>query len=224
MTKTMTEQNVPDRSAVALLTIDLQRDFACQGSPIQASGLGACMPRIRRIVQAFREYEKPIFHAVRLYRPDGSNVDLCRRSAVMEGLRVLMPGTKGAELLDDIKPKEDIRLDSEELLSGGFQELGANEWAYYKPRWGAFYGTELEKRLRESGIGTLVVVGCNFPTGGRATIYEGCARDFCVIAGSDAICDASRDGLDELGRLGAYQKTTDAVLEWLSGKRQNSAA
>jgi len=220
----MAEHNVPDRHAVALITVDLQRDFVCQGSPVQASGVSAALPHIEQILKAFRDLERPIFHAVRLYRPDGSNVDLCRRSAVEEGLRVLMPGTSGAELIDAVKPDKSQRLEADALLEGEFQKLRDNEFVFYKPRWSAFFKTELEERLRELQINTLVVTGLNFPTGGRATIYDAGARDFRVVVGSDALCDAREEALRELGRIGVYQMTTDALVEWLYGKRRATAA
>ena len=53
----------------------------------------------------------PIVHLVRLYRPDGSNADACRRLAIEEGLRVLMPGSCGAELVPEINPAPATRLD-----------------------------------------------------------------------------------------------------------------
>ena len=76
---------------------------------------------LHRLVNGFRWQDVPIFHSVRLYRPDGSNVDACRRQAVEEGLRVLMPGSLGAELLDELKPDPAIRLNPTPLLKGRFQ-------------------------------------------------------------------------------------------------------
>ncbi|HLS69116.1 MAG TPA: cysteine hydrolase [Kiloniellales bacterium] len=220
----MSEHNVPDRHAVALITVDLQRDFVCQGSPVQASGVSAALPHIDHILTAFRNLDKPIFHAVRLYRPDGSNVDLCRRSAVEEGLRVLMPGTSGAELIDAIKPDVTQRLEADALLEGEFQQLRANELVFYKPRWSAFFRTALEDRLQALGVNTLVITGLNFPTGGRATIYDAGSRDFRVVVGSDALCDAREEALRELGRIGVYQMTSEALVEWLHGHRRATAA
>lgn len=219
----MRELNVPQRDSVALITVDLQNDFLRSDSPIKASGAKPALPNIERLVHGFRDHRKPIFHSVRLYRPDGSNVDLVRRSAVEEGMRVLMPGTRGADLVEQVAPGN-ARLMPDALLAGEFQELARNEFAFYKPRWGAFFGTELEARLRELNVSTLLVCGINFPTGGRATVYEGAARDFRVIVATDAFGDASEDSLRELGRLGTYQKTTSACLDWLSGGQRSSAA
>ena len=220
----MAEHNIPDRHTVALITVDLQRDFVCQGSPVQASGVSGALPHIGHILSAFRALKKPIFHAVRLYRPDGSNVDLCRRSAVEEGLRVLMPGTSGAELIDAIKPDVSQRLEADALLGGEFQKLRTQEFVFYKPRWSAFFRTALEEKLKELEINTLVVCGLNFPTGGRATIYDAGARDFRVVVGSNALCDASEEALRELGRIGVYQMTAEALVEWLNGNRRATAA
>jgi len=220
----MTEHNVPQREKTALLTVDLQRDFVLSGSPVRASGAVQALPSILALIDAFRAVGAPIYHSVRLYRPDGSNVDLCRRAAVEEGLRVLMPGTFGVELLDEVKPDRAVRLEATALLAGEFQEVAKNEAVFYKPRWGAFFHTGLEDRLRAKGVTTLVVCGCNFPTGARASIYEACARDFRVVVASDAVSDASEDGLRELGRLGAYLMTTVACLEWMRGSRTHSAA
>lgn len=219
----MPEYNVLERDHTALLTVDLQRDFALPDSPVRSSGVGAHTPNIKQLIEGFRAAGKPILHGVRLYRPDGSNVDLCRRGAVEEGLRVLMPGTRGAELWDCIKPSDTVRLDAEALLAGETQEIAPYERVFYKPRWGAFYGTRLQEELGRLGISTLVVCGCNFPTGTRATVYEASARDFRVVVASDAVCDASDEALKELGRLGVYQMSTEACLAWLKGARAAAA-
>lgn len=184
----------------------------------------AVRAQVQHLVKGFRDFELPIVHCVRLYRPDGSNVDICRRQMVEEGLRVLMPGTKGAELAADIAPKDAPRLAHEALLAGEFQELGPKEWAMYRPRWGAFHGTGLEAHLRNLGVNTLVICGFNFTTSGRATIYEGGARDFRVVLISDAISNASEESLMELGRIGVYQMDVSHCLSWLHGAGEQQAA
>jgi hypothetical protein len=50
--------------------------------------------------------------------------------------------------MDELKPSPAIRLNSSLLLSGHhLQQIGTMEWIMYKPRWGAFYNTLLEKHL-----------------------------------------------------------------------------
>jgi hypothetical protein len=50
---------------------------------------------------------------------------------------VVIPGSDGAELIDELKPSPAIRLDSSLLLSGHLQQIGTMEWIMYKPRWGS---------------------------------------------------------------------------------------
>lgn len=220
----MTDYTLPERGKVALLTINAQRDFIQQGSPLRTSGVTQALQGVVRLAKGFRQQGLPVVHAVRLYRPDGSNVDICRRQAVEEGLRVLMPGTSGAELIDELKPYPSARLSHEDLLAGEFQQLGEREWAMYRPRWGAFFGTRLEEHLRALGVTTIVICGFNFTTSGRATIYDAGARDFRVVLASDAISNANEEGLKELGRIGVYLMNVEHCLSWVSNPTPNEKA
>ena len=214
---------VPERQRAALLTLSAQRDFMAPGSPVKAHGAERARPALRRLVEGFRSRGAPIFHAVRLYRPDGSNVDACRRQAVEEGLRFLMPGSLGAEILDDLKPDPAARLNPDCLLNGRMQRFGPREWAFYRPRWGAFHDTALERRLRGLNVTTLVICGLSFATGTRATIYEASARDLRTVVVTDALASATEEGVREMGRMGVYLMTSDNCLTWLSGNTPPSA-
>lgn len=212
----MPDYTTPERDRTVLLTFAVQRDCTSPGSPVGYLGGGGTLARIGELAQGFRRAGAPIVHLVRLYRPDGSNVDACRRRAVEEGLRVLMPGSCGAELVPEVNPAPETRLDCAELLSGRLQELANREWALYRPRWGAFYRTSLEDHLRSLDVSTIVVAGCNFTTAIRATIYEASARDFRVVAIPDAIAGASEDDLADLARIGVYLMNTACCVSWLS--------
>ncbi len=208
---------VPHKGTAALLTLSAQQDFVSPGSPYRVSGAQRVLPALARTVRGFRAQGAPLFHALRLYRPDGSNVDACRRQAVEEGLRVFMPGTMGAELLDEVGPANAPRLDPHELLDGGFQALGEAEWAFYRPRWGAFHDTGLEARLNDLGVTTLVLCGFNFTTAMRATIYEASARDLRIVVVRDAVGGGSAAAIDELARIGVYLMPSSLCLDWLGG-------
>jgi nicotinamidase-related amidase len=194
------------------------------GSPVRACGWPSALPNIARLVDSFRAQHAPIYHSVRLYKPDGSNVDACRRQAVEEGLRILMPGTLGAELIDDLKPNKEVRLDPELLFGGDFQEIGRNEYVHYRPRWGAFHNTGLEERLRRQQVTTLVLCGFSFSTGGRASVYEASARDFRIVLVPDALCNATDDAVQELGRMGVYLMDTANCVAWMAGAGPGSVA
>jgi nicotinamidase-related amidase len=174
---------------------------------------------MRRMVEAFREAGRPIVHVARLYRPDGSNADLCRKEAVEKGTNLAMrAGADGAELVDELKPSPEIRLDAELLLDGGMQEIGESEWVMYKPRWGAFYETPLHEHLGGLGVNTLVVCGCNFPNCPRTTIYEASERDYRVVAVTDAISGTYERGMLELEGIGVEPMGTVRCLEGLEAR------
>src|SRR4030042_3845290 len=77
----------PNPDAAPLLTIDVQRDFALPGAPLEIPGTTDAVPHIRRLLDAFRADGEPIVHVVRLYQEDGSNGDPVRRAAVEGGTR-----------------------------------------------------------------------------------------------------------------------------------------
>jgi nicotinamidase-related amidase len=205
----------PDKEHAALVIIDTQQDFTLPGAPVEIPGTLAALPPMQRLVRAFRSRGKPIVHVVRLYLPDGSNVDLCRRRAVQAGKVMVAPGTEGAEIMRELKPGAEVRLDADLLLSGRFQAIGPREWIMYKPRWGAFYQTHLEEHLRGLGINTIVLCGCNFPNCPRSTIYEASERDFKIVLVTDAISGLYDRGREELFNIGLTLMDTEESLAWL---------
>lgn len=197
----------------ALLTIDTQNDFTLPNSPFAITGTFEIVAKMRHVLHAFRTVHKPIIHLIRIYNSDGSNVDLCRKRAVAElGRKLVIAGTQGAELVDELKPSSSsskVRLDTGLLLKGKMQQVATKEWIMYKPRWGAFYATSLEKHLRELNTNTVVICGCNFPNCPRTTVYEASERDFRVVLISDATSNIYERGLHELDKIGVELMTSN---------------
>jgi nicotinamidase-related amidase len=191
----------PQFERAALITIDTQCDVL-DGAALEIPGTSQALPAMTSLLGAFRSAGRPIVHVVRLYRSDGSNVDLCRRAAVEAGARILTAGDTGAELAPDLQPQGAPPLDAELLLDGSMQELGPSEVAMYKPRWGAFFQTPLERHLREREVSTLVFCGCNFPNCPRTSIYEASERDFRLVLAEDAISCLYDRGRQELLGIG----------------------
>jgi nicotinamidase-related amidase len=177
----------PDRAA--LLTIDTQRDFTLPGAPAEIDGTMAAVPRMERLVGAFRAADRPVVHVVRLYRVDGSNVDRCRRGELADGEAVVRPSTPGAELVDALKPSPEVSLDADRLLDGQFQSIGPREWVVYKPRWGAFYDTDLAAFLAE--------------------------RDYRIVFVDDATSGTYDRGMREPEGIGVAVRDTEATVDWV---------
>lgn len=216
----MNDYLTPDAAHAALLTIDTQRDFALPGAPAEIAGTMAVVPQVVQLLDAFRRSGKPIIHVVRLYREDGTNVDLCRRAAIEDGKRIVAPGSDGAELVDELKPAPYVRLDAERLLGGAMQAIGPREWAMYKPRWGAFYQTPLESHLCDLGVTTVAVCGCNYPNCPRTTLYEASERDFRTLLITDAVSGLYDRGARELCNIGVTLLDTDACITRMTIEQQ----
>ncbi len=209
------EYITPDRKHSALLITDVQRDFTLKGAADEIPGTLTSVQYIKSLVQGYREVGHPIVHVIRLYNKDGSNVDSCRRKAIENGKQLVTPGSDGAELMDELKPSSHIRLDSKLLLSGNLQQIGSMEWIMYKPRWGAFYNTKLERHLQNLDVNTVVVCGCNFPNCPRTTIYEASERDYRIVLATDATSVLYDRALQELKNVGVSIMNTDECIAWL---------
>jgi nicotinamidase-related amidase len=207
-----TDYRTPDFGAMALITIDMQNDFL-KGQPFEIPGTSEVLPQMWNLAKTFRRVRLPVIHMVRLYRPDGSNVDLCRRAAVEQGVMIACPGTAGAQLALPLLPTQESKLDAELLLAGTAQPLGPNEWAIYKPRWGAFFKTSLEQQLLTLGVTSLAFAGCNFPNCPRTSIYEASERDFRIVLVEDAISGLYDRGRDEMKNIGVALMNSDHLAQ-----------
>ena len=191
----------PDFSAAALVIIDTQGGVL-DGCPLEVPGTTAALPAMRDLAEAFREVFRPIVHIVRIYQENGRNVDLCRRSAVESGEKMILEETPDCQVAPGLLPDNAPPLDCALLLSGGIQEVSASEVIIYKSRWGAFYKTPLEDHLKGVGISTLVFAGCNFPNCPRTSIYEASERDFRIVVAADALSVLYDRGIMELENIG----------------------
>lgn len=209
----MAEYTDPEFLKSALLTIDMQNDFALPGAVGEIAGTAEIVPKMQELAEFYRGRGWPVIHVVRLYLPDGSNVDPSRRSMVEGGMQLVHPGTDGAELVDALKPSTETRLDDVRLLDGALQSVGPRERVMYKPRWGAFYQTPLDGHLRSLGVTTLVVAGCNFPNCPRATIYEASEHDYRAVLVSDAVSGLYERGRVELKSIGIGVQTAGEVIQ-----------
>lgn len=158
------------RPGIALLIIDMQRDFVLPGAPLCVAGALPSVPVVRRLLDDARGRGWPVFHVVREHAPDGRDAELHRRHLFGAGGGVCVAGTPGAAVVDELAP-----------LPG--------ERKLIKTRFSGFYRTSLEDELRARGVHTVVVAGTQYPNCVRGTAVDALYRDFRVIVVSDA-CSA----------------------------------
>jgi len=205
----MNKYTEPNLKSSAVITIDTQRD-TLDGQPLEISGTSASLPNIKMILDAYRQKRMPIVHIVRIYKRDGSNVDLCRREAVENGAEILLAGSSGCELAPEMF-QNNVKLDYGLILSGKVQKISNNEAIIYKPRWGAFYNTPLESHLNKLEVDTLVYIGCNFPNCPRTSIYEASERDFKIVLVEDATSGLYPKGKEEMLNIGVQVTKAETI-------------
>jgi nicotinamidase-related amidase len=205
---------VPHWDRAALLTVDIQRDFLSDAR-WAIPGTTEILPQATRLADAFRAARLPVIHVVRFYLPGGGNADLVRRALLESGAEMAAPGSPGSQLAKGLAAAGAPELDPELLLKGVPQRLADREYAVFKPRWGAFYQTPLDELLREHGVDTLVVAGCNFPNCPRATLVEASERDYRLVAVTDAISGVHDRGLTEIAGIGVQLMGSDEVVTTL---------
>ena len=155
------------REVSALIIIDMQNDFVSLNAPLCVSGARACVPRIREALDSFRSAGMPVFHVVREYREDASDVEAFRVDDFRSRGGCAVPGTGGCEIVEELRP-----------LPG--------EYRIVKNRFSAFMNTELDLILRRLNIKKLVVCGTQYPNCIRATVFDAVAYDYAVTVLTDA--------------------------------------
>ncbi len=207
----MNRYTQPDFKNSALITIDVQSD-TLDRQPLEIPGTSEALPGIKQLLDFYRKHHLPVIHIVRIYKRDGSNADLCRKEIIEKGTPILAEESPGTELASELFPGDTVRFNTGLLLSGGIQEISDNEVIIYKPRWGAFYKTPLEKHLEGLKVNTLIFTGCNFPNCPRTSIYEASERDYRVVLGEDAISGLYDRGRKELENIGVLVDTAESIL------------
>jgi nicotinamidase-related amidase len=127
----------------------------------------------------------------------------------------LHAGNQGAELIAELKPTPDVRLDAPLLLSGHPQDLDSRERIFYKPRFGAFSQSRLEPDLRADGIDSLLFCGISFPRCVLASVFGAVDRDFRVGIVPEATSEVGDMELAFLEGAGVQALTLQAALERL---------
>lgn len=211
----MTSFVAPEWDSSALVVIDVQTEFV--SGAMTVPGTADRIPALGRLVSAFRAAGRPIVHVVRLYVPGGTDTDLPRRAEILAGREVAAPGTDGSQIPAELLPGGE-QLDSGLLLAGGFQQVGPSEHILFKPRWSAFYRTELERHLRERGVSTVVVAGCNLPNCPRATLFDASERDYRAVVVEDATSQVTPERLHDLTLIGVHVTDVASVEKELSGE------
>jgi nicotinamidase-related amidase len=191
----------------ALVIVDMQNDFVLPGSPACVAGAHDTVPSIKRLLDFFRLNKSPVFHVVREYRADGSDIEMNRLDGFLRKSRYLVPGTKGCEIVDPLRPMD-------------------GEYRVVKNRYSCFMNTELDFMLRRIGVNHLVVCGTQYPNCIRATIFDAVCYGYNVINITDATSaqtpDIAQANIVDIRNIGVACISLDEFIHAFNSDAQNA--
>ena len=162
----------------AVIVVDMLKDNLKESprNPYLQEGRDI-IPNLQRLLEESRKREFPIIFACDSFLKEDF---IFKGRMKVHSLR----GTRGAEVVDDLKPRPtDIILP--------------------KRRFSAFFKTDLDQTLRVLGVDTIIVTGITTEVCVLTTVMDGLSHDFSVILLED--CSASRSKEFHQGCLDLYR-------------------
>ncbi len=171
------DYDLPESTQVALMIIDMQRDFLELGGFGDALGndvlrLQAIVPTLQTLLAGFRALGLPIIHTIECHQPDLSD---CPPAKIKRGRgeltigslgsmgRILIKGEPGNGIIPELAPRE-------------------NEFVIHKPGKGAFYNTALASILQDQQITHLLITGVTTEVCVQTTMREANDRGYeCLL-------------------------------------------
>ncbi len=208
-----------ERRSIALVVIDMQRDFVEPGGFGASLGndvslLQTIIPTTLRLMNGFRGAGLPVIHTRECHRLDLSDLLPAKRDRGAPALRIGDPGPMGRVLIAG-EPGADI-IPALAPLPG--------ELVIDKPGKGAFYGTDFGAHLQRLGLQQLVFAGVTTEVCVQTTMREANDRGYDGLLATDATESyfphfkaAAIEMIVAQGGIVGWAAPTDAILEALHG-------
>ena len=201
-----------DPARVALVVIDMQRDFIESGGFGESLGndvtrLQAIVPTVASLIALFRGKGWPILHTRESHLPDLSDCPPAKRNRGSASLRIgdtgpmgrlLVRGEPGSAIIEACAPR-------------------ADEMVIDKPGKGMFYSTECDAMLRARGIEQLVFAGVTTEVCVQTSMREANDRGYeCLL-----VTDATESYFPEFKTATIAMITAQGgIVGWAAGFRE----
>lgn len=192
----------PNPTRSALILIDMENGFVDHRGGHCIKGAQATVPACARALDLARSKGIPVFFVKRVYRSDGSDVELTRYAAWKAGGRACMPASQGpnsAQAPDGLRPQP-------------------GDYTIIKPRWSAFFQTELDLILRRLDIRTVILAGTTTPNCVRTSCYDAIALEYNAVVLTDCCSsqteEIQRVNLEDMERAGAILMDSGAFADY----------
>ena len=156
-----------EHGAVALLVIDVQREYFKPGGPAEVVGAPTILSSVNLLIDGFRAAGKPVIFIRHANRADGSDAGRMGDFSGADEDDSFIEGTEEVEFVPGLHHRE-------------------GDMVVVKRRYSAFAGTELEQLLRTAQVRSIVVTGLMTSFCCESTARDGHDRDYEVIFVSDA--------------------------------------
>lgn len=190
-----------DWKTAALVVIDMENAFIDPTSPLCIKNALATVPACGKVIQKARERKIPVFFVNRIYRKNGSDVEFTRYQSWIDGNRYLAPGSTGPlsiEVPVEFQPKE-------------------GDYCIIKPRFSAFFQTELDLILRRLGVKTVILTGTTTPNCIRTSCYDGLSLDYNILIIEDCCSsnteEIQRVNMEDMARVGAVITVAEEFMD-----------
>lgn len=194
----------------ALVIVDMQNDFVRVGAPLEVPDARATIPRIAKLIEAFRARRRPIVYTrfiaietpnlLRLWSPQsGPDIRCCWR-----GYERSYPDAAGpldcTDIIGELAPQ-------------------ANDVVIDKYGYGAFHGTDLDARLRGLGVGSLLMTGTVTQICVEETARQAFHHDYRTTMIADGVSSFAPDlhaaTLKNFAMKFGWVADTETALAWL---------
>ena len=174
----------------AFILIDMQYGFLKPESSLYVPHALETVNACAEALSAARSFGMKIIHVVRSYATDGSDVEITRYDTWLtdKAISDAAKDPKSKEIVPELSPL-------------------ANERILVKPRFSAFFNTDLHEYLQQYGITTVVLAGTTTPNCVRATFYDALSLDYNVVILEDATSSRTPEvqsaNLADMAHIGA---------------------
>ena len=177
----------------ALMVVDMQHFFLEPNSPTYTIGGPAILPNAKRLLNAFRQADRPVIFTRHVHHP--ADLDVGIMGWWWEGKCI--EGSPESEIVPDLKPLP-------------------NEKVVLKHRYSAFYNTDLETVLRCLKIQDIVISGVMTNMCVESTARDAYFRDYRVWIPADGTGSINEEmhlaSLMNLALGFAQVTTTESIL------------
>ncbi len=186
-----------DKKSTALVVIDLQKGIASMGRGMVPYDAETVIKNASKLAEAFRKNGMPVF-LVHVAPSKGDMLNVIADDQGWSGAG--QRPSDFADIVPELGPKGD-------------------DIIITKKQWGAFYGTDLELRLRRSGMKTILLCGISTTHGVESTARFAYEFGFQQIFAEDAMTAMSKEMHESslnnvFKRIGRVRKTSE-ILESL---------